>query len=470
VKRIAIGDVSSARIRMFVDEAKVSVLLDHPNIVRVYDIACEDGFLYMVMEYLRGWDVEQLVALSPAPMPLRAVMRLAIDACNGLAGVHAATDATGGPLGLVHRDVSPSNLFVTDAGLLKILDFGVAKSVLQEGRTSTGIVKGKAAYMSPEQCRGDAVDVRSDLFSLGIVLHELLTGARLFEAETIADAMEAVQHRFIPPPQRDDAALPDELVAVVMRALQRDRRMRHQTAEELARDLRAVERALGPVDAHYVAAIAQGLRGGAVESKRAAGASGAHLASWSNEVTAALRPQGAGTGSTRRRPSRSVAMLGIAVALFVAVGLVRGVVYRTPDDPPASPTPVAPIAAPAPAPEPVPVPEPPAAALPSTELEAVRAPRLPSSSPARPQHPKVAHDPPKQTHPPLRNGRLTLRTSREARVFVGTRLLGITPLVEHELPAGHIVLRLVDTHSDAQMYYTLSITPGDTVEATVKFD
>ncbi|HEY0985501.1 MAG TPA: serine/threonine-protein kinase, partial [Kofleriaceae bacterium] len=225
-------------VAMFLREGRIAAQLDHPNICHVYELDDADGTLYLAMEFLRGlpWsEVAPAVPDRPRAILARFVVGAIVQACEGLHHAHTAAGADGQPRSVVHRDVSPSNLFVTYEGIVKLLDFGVS-TVLSEA-TGVGRRKGKLPYMAPEQLRGEAVDVRADLFALAVVTWEALAGRALFDRSSDYDTMMAVHQTAIPALPGDDAATL-RLDAVLRRALARDRTQRHGSARELAHDLR----------------------------------------------------------------------------------------------------------------------------------------------------------------------------------------------------------------------------------------
>ncbi len=171
---------------MFHDEAKLVARLDHPAIAQVYDFGEEDGLLYLAMEYVPGLSLNKLLVKRQRPVPHLIAARIAADVCRGLHAAHQLTDVEGKPLGVVHRDVTPGNVILTFDGHVKILDFGIAFMNERESPdTQVGELKGKPSYMAPEQLRGERVDRRSDLYSLSVVLHEMLTGRKLFTKNNI---------------------------------------------------------------------------------------------------------------------------------------------------------------------------------------------------------------------------------------------------------------------------------------------
>lgn len=241
-KRVAIkcivpevaNDVSF--IRMLVDEARIMVRLTHPNIVQALDLRCDDGQYSLVMEYIEGCDLDTLVQTS-GKLTLSEAIFVGIETARGLAYAHRSTDENGKPLGVVHRDISGHNLLVTVHGQIKIADFGIAKAATNRQRTQAGSLKGKLAYMSPEQALGKVVDARSDIFSLGIVLWELVVGERLFCGDTDIQTLLKVQRCDIRPPRALGAACPSDLEIIILRCLARDAQARYPDAAQLANDL-----------------------------------------------------------------------------------------------------------------------------------------------------------------------------------------------------------------------------------------
>ena len=222
--------------RMFLNEAKLLAQLDHPGICGVLDYSVDDDTPYLVMRYLHGVSlsafITQLLASSRA-VPIDLMAYVAATVCEGLHYAHEASTPNGHPFELVHRDISPQNIFVTFDGRVHLLDFGVAKAAGFESLSRTGRVKGKYAYMSPEQLGSTPVDRRADIFSLGIVLWESLTGRHLFKRKNDIDTLRAVKTGAVPAPSELNPEVPQQLDAVVARSLVADRRRRFQTAEQL---------------------------------------------------------------------------------------------------------------------------------------------------------------------------------------------------------------------------------------------
>lgn len=228
--------------RMFSTEAKLAAKLDHPNIAAVHELGEVDGTYFISMEYLPGEDLAAMLqqAGPRAPMPLELALWIGEHAAAALHHAHELVDALGRPVGMVHRDVTPSNIMVTYHGVVKLLDFGIAKSRTSTVSTREGVFKGKLAYSAPEQLSGEVIDRRADVFCLGIVLWECLTGRRLFHAPTDAERIDAVRSREIPPPSSIRSEIPVELDAVVMRMLARDRNLRYPSALDVQQVLGAM--------------------------------------------------------------------------------------------------------------------------------------------------------------------------------------------------------------------------------------
>jgi eukaryotic-like serine/threonine-protein kinase len=227
-------------VSMFIDEARIGSRAKHPNLVEVYELGQVGVDLFLVMEYLVGENLAGLVrrlTKRGERISYGLCAYIIAEVCDGLHFAHELADDEGKQLALVHRDVSPQNVFVTYGGDVKLLDFGVATAAHRLTQTASGEVKGKYAYMSPEQCRGEPLDRRSDIFSLGIVLYELTTLRRLFKRPNELQVMRAITEEPIPRPSREIPDYPPALEAVCTRALARDPDQRYATAAEMREDL-----------------------------------------------------------------------------------------------------------------------------------------------------------------------------------------------------------------------------------------
>ncbi len=227
---------------MFLAEARLAATLDHPNVVHVVDIGEVGGEYFFVMEYVHGRDVRALLRARPGAIPLPAALTIAHGIAEGLHYVHEQRDGDGKFLGLVHRDVSPSNVMVRFDGCVKLVDFGIAKATEQRNATRTGILKGKVHYMSPEQCEGHTIDRRTDVFALGILLYEMTTGRTLFTGANDYYVMSRIVRGIYARPREVDPAYPEALERIVLRALARDPAERYVSAQALQLDLEAYAR------------------------------------------------------------------------------------------------------------------------------------------------------------------------------------------------------------------------------------
>jgi len=251
-------------VRMFQDEARLAGRVTHPNVIAILDVVAENDELFSVMEYVAGETLSRLArtgtedtvptrvskmkdGASPPPssappsiqpnLAISVILAIAHDVLLGLHAAHEATDEHGEPLGLVHRDVSPQNILVGVDGRARVLDFGVAKAAGGSQTTESGVIKGKLAYMPPEQVYGEKLDRRADIYAMGVVLWELLAGRRLFVGHDHKTAIGKVLNAPISPPGMHRPSIPGDVDEVVMRALDRDVDGRYATALEMAEDI-----------------------------------------------------------------------------------------------------------------------------------------------------------------------------------------------------------------------------------------
>lgn len=260
-------------VEMFLDEAKIAARIHSPHVAGILDLGEDAGFYFMVVEYIDGETLSGLLRqLRPAEerLPLVVVLQILADACEGLIAVHGLCDPDGRPYGLVHRDMSPQNLIVNFDGWTKIVDFGLVKATGLRNSNHTGHLRGKLAYMAPEQVCGLPVSAGTDLFALGVILWEMLTGRRLFASDSDAETIDSVKGCAVPPLRefRPDlvgadstAAAPTGVEALLRRALARDPEDRYQSAEDMLADIRALlresgdtsepRRALGAIMRHH---------------------------------------------------------------------------------------------------------------------------------------------------------------------------------------------------------------------------
>ncbi len=235
-------------VGMFLDEARLAARLHHPNIAQVYDIGSDGESYFFTMEYVDGRDVRHLRKALRARgqhMPHEHAIALSMGVAAGLHAAHETRGPDGALLQVVHRDVSPANILLGFDGSVKLIDFGIARSERRQTRTRVGVLKGKTCHMSPEQCLGEPLDRRSDVFSLGILLYELTTDSRLFAAETEYESMRLLVDGVVPPPALRRPGYPTALEDIVLRALELDPADRYQTCAEVFVDLERFARVHG---------------------------------------------------------------------------------------------------------------------------------------------------------------------------------------------------------------------------------
>ena len=290
-------------IQMFLDEARIAATLHHPNIVQMYDIGAVDGNYFISMEYLHGEDVRTLMkALRQQGdgLPLEHALSIVIGLSAGLHYAHEKVGFDGKHLGIVHRDVTPQNVFITYDGSIKIVDFGIAKASNRLNETRFGTLKGKIPYMSPEQCRSDPLDRRSDVYAIGIMLYELTTGYRLYKGNSEFDIMKKIVEGEVAPPTTLRPSYPKELERIVMKVLAKDKADRYQSGQELQADLEAFVResrlGMSPI---ALSSFMHKVFGKKIESWREAQAAGkdlaAHLAEQRGEDSAPGSASSAGS-------------------------------------------------------------------------------------------------------------------------------------------------------------------------------
>lgn len=228
-------------ITMFRDEAKLTVRLNHANVVQVFDFGRYGDDHFLAMEYVQGQNLRQVMRRCQelgATVPLPFALYCCLEVCKGLQYAHTRKDENDQPMGIIHRDITPSNILVSYEGEVKLADFGIAKAESRAGATQAGMIKGKASYLSPEQVRGkDVIDHRADVFSLGAVLWELLVGKKLFSGDDDFQIMNRISEAPILPPSTVNATVPPRIDLVCLMALERDRTKRYPNAASMQKDL-----------------------------------------------------------------------------------------------------------------------------------------------------------------------------------------------------------------------------------------
>jgi serine/threonine-protein kinase len=335
-------------VQMFMDEARIAATLSHPNIIQIFDVGAVGDRYFIAMEFIHGEDVRSIVrgmvAKQLREFPLEHALAVTIGICAGLDYAHSRKGFAGEDLNIVHRDISPQNILVTFTGDVKLVDFGIAKAALKsraEGapgsaKPDEGQLRGKFPYMSPEQCRGLALDHRSDIFSLGIVLFELTTGRRLFRGKNEVDTIRRIIEEPYPQPTKIRPGYPPALEPIVMRALSRERDARYGSARELQADLeRFVRDERVPVSSIALSNFMHELFADKLAAQRQAMAEGKQLADviasenageeirFDDVADTAVTGRTAGPRSTTRsmvvvQPKRSRAGLWVGVGLACA--------------------------------------------------------------------------------------------------------------------------------------------------------
>ena len=468
VKRMHAGLADEEHfVRMFLDEARLSARLSHPNVVQVFDFGQADGAYFLAMEYIEGAtlrDLWQACQREKSVFPAAVVVSIGMALCDALHHVHTAVDADGSPLRIVHRDVSPQNVMITRRGEVKLLDLGIAKADGLTEQTQVGVLKGKFAYMSPEQVRHQSLDGRSDVFSVGILLHELLTGERLFRREVDLQTLRAVEEHPIPDLRGVRPDAPDRLSQAVAWALERDPAQRAPSAQALGDTLEEIYETLG-----------------AGRSRSVIRSFVAHQLGWQLEATTGERPSpllpeedgerltatGYKTGRHKAAPPREkmspALMLLLALGVFVAPALGWWASRASgPSDPAPAPAEVAAEAA-------APAKRPPSRRpkSPAREARGATTAQAPASSP----RPEAAADPQSAPAPappapgpdgvaPLRLGTLLVQCAQPCDVASqGTFLARQITEASLPLPMGEHELTFTDSVSGQITRERLIIAP-----------
>jgi serine/threonine-protein kinase len=459
-------------VEMFVNEARLAALLNHPNIVQIFELGKAQGTYFIAMEFIHGRTLRAVKAKlkqRARGFPAGYAARIASAALHGLHYAHTLKGQQGEALKIIHRDMSPDNVMVGFDGGVKILDFGIAKTALATSTTEVGTVKGKYAYMSPEQLDAKPLDGRTDVWSVGVMLYELLAGQRPFTAEEDAALVKQILNTEPLPLSERNPEVPKELGAIVSRALNKDRNQRYSSAEAMAVALEGfVTSAQVSLSDAETAAFMKELYGDDESSNPAALTpsgeqqvpfSGLYLSSASNEMTQSTQMSVILTYARARWRALLVgllaaaAMCGGGVALAV-MGAKKPMVVAPPVDPiaalpeveevDAGPDEADPAAAnddPGKAPDPA-------------------SPDTPNPSPPPPPHPTAGVA--------LGKGKVDLRVKPWAEVFEGKKSFGVTPMPPFELAAGKHVLTLKNSDLSVEKHLPVKV-PRDGV-VTVRVD
>lgn len=231
---------SESFIKMFFDEAKITVALHHPNIVQVFELGEIEGTYYMSMEYVDGCNLNKLIGkvmAQKARLPFKHLIFIVMEVCKALYYAHRAVDSNGEPLNIIHRDVTHSNILISYSGDVKLADFGIAKARIQEGKEKPGVIKGKLGYMAPELIKGEEIDSRADIYSLGVVFFEAMTLKKLFKGGRDEEVVRKILNHDVDTTLMDYPTIPDEVQDILRRALAVDREKRYHSAHEFFTDL-----------------------------------------------------------------------------------------------------------------------------------------------------------------------------------------------------------------------------------------
>ncbi len=514
-------------IDMFLDEARLAARLNHPHCVQTHEVGEWQGNHFLAMEYLDGQGLERLLRMSgqkDAPVPIDVGVRIISDALDGLAYAHELTDFDGSPLCVVHRDVSPQNIFITYNGVVKLLDFGIAKAATHVVETRTGVIKGKYAYIAPEQALAGEVDHRADIWSMGVVLWEVLTGRRLFKSVNELATLHETLQGVIKPPSAHRPEVPPGLDAIAMRALTREVKDRYQSAQEMKDELdrwltsfpkpagrsqiaRIMRDRFGEVIDTHKETLAQCLSGAmpvtasgfhqliepmvTPSGMSPISAPGVRSATVSGDFSA-MTPSTSGQVLQQAPPAKSSGYLwqGALIVLVVALGATTALMWPFGGQPQARPAQDPTITA---QPNALPVPPPVIPTTPPAPSENVVQPTETASTGENPTAPTEGEptnsrptraerlaalraqrrqnqqqNPSAETEEPAPSsneapGFLTLATTPWARVRLGNRDLGTTPLIRVELPAGTHTLQLTNPEQDIDESYRVTIRPGETL-------
>ncbi|MEW5768969.1 MAG: protein kinase [Pseudomonadota bacterium] len=429
----------------FYREAKSAGRLNHPNIVTIHDVGESDGLAYIAMEFLDGLSLRETLD-SGVVMPQRRAAEIAAQVAEGLAYAHQN--------GVVHRDIKPANIFITRGGLAKITDFGIAL-VPTGSRTIAGMVLGSPNYMSPEQVRGDALDGRSDIFSLGAVLYEMLTGIQPFAADNVSATLYRIVHDAPRPAHAVNAGIPLALDKVVARAMAKRPEDRYQTAAEFAAELRALALTDAPHQTMPPAPRES-------DTARGEGTTNPSRAADATVVVPRLHAtptdQAESAPATPRRWRVPAALAGLAALVLASAGihLRQDQAKRAPEAPAVATASAGPARPPAPIPAPPTVPDP-AARHEPPRLAAGPSPAAPTTD--KPAKPAAAEAP----------GELLFAIAPWGEVHVDGKQVGITPpLKSLKLAPGRHSVEI--RNATMQPYRThIDLAPGQSVKVKYKF-
>jgi serine/threonine-protein kinase len=481
---------------MFINEARLAAMLNHPNCVQIFDLGREGDTLFIAMEYIDGFSLSRILRrceTTSTPVPIKLICRIVMDALAGLEYAHHLTNREGRAMELVHRDISPDNLLVSFTGQTKVVDFGIAKAASEPGRpggTRTGTVKGKFGYMAPEHLRGEAVDGRADVFAMGVLLYRALTGKKPFSGATDAMTTMAVLTQVPPAPSTINKLLPRSMDDVIYAALEKTPAHRFESAKAMRS---AIEKALTNVsdteavgnwlqqlwpkgDSERVALQSLASSSGTTEESsepvlESVVSEDVDLAFTQSGVT--VRTSDGAVSVSKATPypvdddgeprrSRAPLFVAIAVAVVVCAAITVPLLRRSPPATPVAPHPAA-QAPPTEHPAPIARAEPEPAARPETAGPPEAANEAPEAADA--PEPKT---PAKESGGKAAPGWLEITSTPAVAITVKGRPLGRTP-VKASLPPGKYTVRATDPSAGIDKSLSVVIRPGGTSTSALTF-
>jgi serine/threonine-protein kinase len=491
-------------VEMFLDEGRIAANLSHPNIAQTFDLGqCgkgSDAPYYIAMEYVHGRDLRDLLITNidrKQFIPLNLVLRIIADVCQGLHHAHTVKTPEGHPDGIIHRDVSPQNILITFDGVVKIVDFGVAKATERVSKTKSGVLKGKYAYMSPEQVRSKPLDGRADVFSVGVVMYELVTGRRLFKRDSEMKTLDAVISAIVPKPRRFDTSVPPEVEAVMLKALSLRPKDRFQSAQQMQLAIENVMIELQlPASSAHLAAFMQEIYGGEDEDEEKLAGRGsrsrselmhkmeslpgvADKAEFKLERTGSFTPMSgiAAADPSVREPTRNIRygekppvtpkrrpwLIPVLGLLAGALGVggyfaVAALMDKPQPEKTESVASVEPAIKPPPEPKPMPVPA--RVPVPETKPEPEPEKVAPVKKPPKKKRRKAVAKKP--------TGFISVTTEPPADIFLGKKKLGRGSVQQAKVPAGKHTLKVV-LRKGTRRTMAVNIKQGGHVEKSVAF-
>jgi serine/threonine protein kinase len=452
-------------VAMFLDEARIAVRFSHQNVVQTIDAGSDRGRYFIVMEFLPGESLATTLEecrQRDIRLPPELASGIIAQAAGGLHHIHTSLNAAGRPLSVIHRDVSPDNIFVLEGGVAKIVDFGIAKAPIRTTETRTGIVKGKLGYMSPEQVRGASLDARSDVFSLGIVLWECLAGARLFARESDLMTLRAIAEEDAPSPAARNPDAPEALCRIALQALARNQAHRFASAEELRAALvDYIRSSHAEADTIAIGRFMQGL----FESRFRTKSEMIEGTLSGDRVHDASRILQVGSTTPDRLKTRKRRWPYAVLVLLLLAGGLAGFLTVTDRSSSTPGSDTATRSDTAVRTEPVDIPVTPAPQLGDDRQrpedgygdgDSVK-PVVPAKIHVKSKKPRTTR------HRTQKTGKLRLMTTPWVSIYHRGRKIGQTPLVDVEFPAGVVELRAVNPEAGIDRRIRVRIKAGETV-------